>query len=166
MISISSKQQNNQMVMKQNVIVVHNIYKQWATAIENYTTFKYFGINNKKTLEKFEEDRNKLSFQENDIILVSSTRYNTFTRYYSSYGNQKIFSRVFFDEADTIKIPGCEKLNASFTGLLHQHLILYAILVVLNIILMKALEKQESIMIMFMVLLEHNILKELRILVS
>ena len=62
----------------------------------------------------FEKERNKLSFQENDIILVSSTRYNL-TGYYSS-SKDKIFSRIFFfDEADTIKIPGCEKLNASFT---------------------------------------------------
>ena len=74
--------------------VLGKLYKQWATTIENYTTLKYFGINNKKTLEKFEEDRNKLSFQENDIILVSSTRYNTFTRYYSSYGIKKIFANV------------------------------------------------------------------------
>ena len=114
MVSISSNQVQKPMVMKQNVIVVpHNIYKQWANSIETLTDFKYFGINNKKSFEKFEEDKSKLSFQENDIILVSSTRYNSFSRSYMF--TEKIFSRVFFDEADTIKIPGCEKLKASFT---------------------------------------------------
>ena len=116
MVSIKSNQMQTQapLVMKQNVIVVpHNIFKQWVYAIENHSDLKYIGINNKKTLDIFEKERNKLSFQENDIILVSSTRYNKFATCY--YSKDKIFSRIFFDEADTINIPSCDKVNASFT---------------------------------------------------
>jgi hypothetical protein len=116
MVSIKSNQMQAQapLVMKQNVIVVpHNIFKQWVYAIENHSDLKYIGINNKKTLDIFEKERNKLSFQENDIILVSSTRYNKFATCY--YSKDKIFSRIFFDEADTINIPSCDKVNASFT---------------------------------------------------
>jgi hypothetical protein len=99
-------------VEKQNVIVVpHNIFKQWSSTIEKYTNFKYIGINTAKSMTKFNEDSVKPEFDEIDIILVSSTRYNNFS---PTYSIRKCYSRVFFDEADSIKIPSCNNINSSF----------------------------------------------------
>ena len=65
------------------IIVPHTVYKQWATTIENYTNFKYYGIYNNKSLNSFLEifDNTKnndlyKTFNENQIILITNTKYN------------------------------------------------------------------------------------------
>lgn len=98
-------------IEKQNIIVVpHNIFKQWEHSIKTFTNLKYIGINTAKTLDKFTEELQLPNFNDYDIILVSSTRYNSFIQ----KTNEKVFSRIIFDEADTIKIPSCYDANCSF----------------------------------------------------
>ena len=103
-----------------NIIVVpHTIYKQWTHAIETYTTLKYIGINNTKSLDKFKELFNTAESSEKvdgQIILISNTRFNDFhvfrkSPYWEPYSN---VSRYIFDEADTLKIKGNITLNCSF----------------------------------------------------
>ena len=109
-----------------NIIVVpHTIINQWRETLDNYTNLKYFEITNKKTLTNFTEifnntknnDRYK-TFTEHDIILISNSKYNDFCSLnliYWSHTSNSIFSRVIFDEADTIKIPSCREIRSSFT---------------------------------------------------
>lgn len=96
-----------------NVILVpHNIYKQWVTSIETYTTLKYLGIFNKKSFEKFKEEESKDNLKDYDIILISSTKYKDVS--YDCYN--MVFSRLFIDEADSIKITR-SILNSNFLWL-------------------------------------------------
>lgn len=107
-----------------NIIVVpHTIFLQWSDTIKKYTSLNFYGINNKKSLEKFEDifsdDISSNEYQEfskNKIILISSSKYNQFcnigVRHWNTY--RMTFSRVIFDEADSIKIPACHDINASF----------------------------------------------------
>ena len=100
-------------VVKHNVIIVpHNILKQWSDTIDKHTQLKYICINNTKSLEKYKEETVKPEFDDYDIILVSSTRYNQFMVIKENY--DKVFSRVIFDEADSIKIPACHVIRSSF----------------------------------------------------
>jgi hypothetical protein len=96
-----------------NVILVpHNIYKQWSITIETHTNLKYLGVFNKKTLDKFKEEESKDNLKDYDIILISSTKYKDVS--YVSYNI--VFSRLFIDEADSIKITG-NILNSNFLWL-------------------------------------------------
>ena len=94
------------------ILVPHNIYKQWSTTITTHTTLKYLGIFDKKSFEKFNEEQLKDNLKDYDIILISSTKYKDF----SSHCYDTIFSRLFIDEADSIKITG-SILNSNFLWL-------------------------------------------------
>jgi len=102
-----------------NIIVVpHTIYKQWKSTIEDYTSLKYFGINNKKSFETFcdifnSEEKSK-EF-DSQIILVSNTRFAEFNRLNNTYWTQfSHYSRYIFDEADMMKISGSQYIKCSF----------------------------------------------------
>lgn len=102
-----------------NVIVVpHGLIKQWQKYIEQHTSLSFITVNNKKTFEPVKKNLNKLN--DYDITLVSSTKYNDFAslfirylQYTHLYETIKV-SRLFIDETDSIKIPSCKKLYASF----------------------------------------------------
>lgn len=124
-----------------NVVVVpHTIVKQWVQTIEKQTNLSYILVNTSKTLttmsndlEKQEIDINqpeieqsesnskfakaKKYFESKDVILVSSTFYKNFTYLLGNYISIYYvnIARLIFDEADTIKIPSCETINANFT---------------------------------------------------
>lgn len=88
-----------------NVIVIpHNIFMQWKVYIETQTilTAEYYRVT---------ADKIKLKFNK-EIILVSSSQYTDFANLVNE-GNFR-FSRVFYDEADSIHIPNCKKINAMF----------------------------------------------------
>jgi hypothetical protein len=103
-----------------NIIVVpHTIYKQWITTIEEFTTLKYYGINNKKSFDAFKEIfTNEETAKEfnSKIILVSNTRFSDFNRLNLPYWIQNShYSRYIFDEADVLKISGYDFMrNCSF----------------------------------------------------
>ena len=97
-----------------NVIVVpHGLIKQWTNYIKNDTILKYVVVNTAKTIKPFKEDINKL--RDYEVVLVSSTRYNELSDLLcpNYYTHLKV-SRVFIDETDSIKIPACRKMYASF----------------------------------------------------
>lgn len=89
-----------------NVIVVpYSIFKQWKGYIEEDTKLSCYFLSAERELKK------DISFYENyDLVLVSSTRYNTFARLFPR--NTHI-SRLIFDECTTINITSCEELNAT-----------------------------------------------------
>ena len=93
-----------------NVIIVpHNIYKQWSSTIEKETVLKYIGIFNKKSFQKFEEQIKEEEFSP-DIILISSTKFSEVVAILNNYS----FSRLFIDEADSIKIKNPYFINYNF----------------------------------------------------
>ena len=108
-----------------NIIVVpHTIFKQWRDTLTNYSSLTFFEIFNKKSFEKFcdifndvNNDGEYKEFSKYNIILISNTKYNIFANLYLTYWRSKcqIFSRLIFDEGDSINIPSCKSLKASFT---------------------------------------------------
>lgn len=106
-----------------NIIVVpHTILNQWRDTINNCTNLSFFEISNKKTLVQFTDIFNNTknndsykTFTKYDIILISNSKYNEFCMLNLKYWKMNsIFSRVIFDEADTIKIPSCRTIKSSF----------------------------------------------------
>lgn len=91
-----------------NVIVVpHGITSQWIEYIQTFTELSFFVIKTTKDEEAFR----KINPSDYQIILISSTRYkNVFNVF-----EKKIISRLIFDEADTINIPNCVEIQATFT---------------------------------------------------
>lgn len=88
-----------------NVIVIpHNIFMQWKVYIELQTilTVEYYRV---------AADKIKLKFNK-ELILVSSSQYNNFAEFVNE--GRFRFSRIFYDEADSINIPNCRKINAMF----------------------------------------------------
>lgn len=88
-----------------NIIVVpHNIFNQWKEYINNTNlTAEYISSNKQLHNTLFDKQ----------IILLSSTFYNKFATHIRI--KKYIFSRIFFDEADSIKIPNCEEIKTYFT---------------------------------------------------
>jgi hypothetical protein len=93
---------------KSNLLVVPNgIYNQWINYLKN-TTIDYHqcniqtGINTDKTLN---------IVRANDYKIMSESERNAYI--YHFYKTHK-FNRVIFDEVDSINIPNCPSVNASF----------------------------------------------------
>jgi SNF2 family DNA or RNA helicase len=97
--------------IESNLIVVpHQTVRQWKTYIDDFTKLKYIIISKKSD---FSSSKVNISPAAGSIILCSSTCYNAFMQ--SSFCKNKTFSRVVFDEADSINIPACRYVSASFT---------------------------------------------------
>lgn len=93
--------------VKYSVIVVpHVIITQWDKVIKDDTTLKHTVF---QSLDQLNGELN--TDPEIDIILVKNTKYREF---YNTFGQFQHFKRVFYDEADSIRIPRCEKLNSLF----------------------------------------------------
>ena len=107
---------NRKEQLKTNIIIVPpTIIIQWEEYIEKYTNLTYYSIKVEKDINKYQGN---IKFFENyDIILISSKRYNSFVSIinYEESKNKKIyFSRIIMDEVDTLNIPNCKELNGNF----------------------------------------------------
>lgn len=93
--------------IKYSIIVVpHVILNQWDRVIKNDTTLKHVIYKDSDQINR------ELNANKNiDIILVKNTKYRDF---YEMFGHDKHFKRIFYDEADSIRIPKCETLNSLF----------------------------------------------------
>lgn len=101
-----------------NIIVVpHTITKQWEDALDKHTSLKYICVKNKKTMDKFVELFDKDEVPDYGIIVIGSTKYREMYHLSLKHWDCSKFkySRILFDEADTIKTPACDTINASFT---------------------------------------------------
>jgi len=87
-----------------NILVIpHNIFSQWQQYIKNTNlTVEYIKTN---------KNLNEITFDK-QLIVLSSSFYNKFTEIV--FIKKYAFSRVLIDEADSIKIPACKKINAYF----------------------------------------------------
>lgn len=86
-----------------NILVIpYNLITQWKSYIKN-TSLKVSYITQNKHLDDIDYDVN--------LIVISSSFYNKFC---NTVNHELIFNRIIFDEADSIRIPNCEKIPASF----------------------------------------------------
>lgn len=83
------------------IVLPHTLVSQWKTAIDRDTDLKYVEFKKKTSLDIREQA---------DIIIVANTNHSEF---YNKYSNIR-FKRVFYDEADSIRVPNCSKLMANF----------------------------------------------------
>ena len=101
--------------IRTNIIVVpHNIIKQWEKYIRNETTLSLYVISRKNHIKDDVDLYNNIN-----IILISSSQYNKFADFHLNNQcdpgiEQCIFSRIIYDEADTLAIPRCRQLNSIF----------------------------------------------------
>lgn len=117
LMTITSQTQPDEVYLPYNIIVVpHTITSQWENALEKYCSLKYICVKNKKTYDSFCEQFDKDEDNDYSIILISSTKYREVCglslKKWDSYKFK--YSRIFFDEADTLKIPACDKIQTSF----------------------------------------------------
>jgi len=87
------------------IVVQHNLVSQWSKAMDNYTALDYIIFKKNTDLEKELENKPLAK-----ILLVSSTAHRTL---YENYYHIN-FVRIFYDEADSIKLPNCKKLSSKF----------------------------------------------------
>jgi hypothetical protein len=97
------------------IVVPHTIYKQWQDTIENHTTLKAHFLKSQRDLDK---DNLLTSLESSHCTLISNTLLQSFLTNLQArtQPQQPSWRRVFFDEADTIKISGgCQKPIANMT---------------------------------------------------
>lgn len=88
-----------------NVLVTpHAIINQWNTYLKTQSKLTFEQV---KTVAGI----NKLKFDK-DVILVSSGSYNKFATFVNN--KNYVFSRVIYDEADSINISACVELQYNF----------------------------------------------------
>ena len=106
-----------------NVIVVpHGIINQWEGYIKENTTLKYELIKSNKKVTEFCVNVDKFILEEVgeeefdfDILLISSTQYNTLGKRINAGYKSCGISRLIVDEVDSIKIPSSQCISAEFT---------------------------------------------------
>lgn len=84
------------------IIVPHTLFRQWADYSKDQTKLKVFKVQNKKSLQ----DGFWTKLFEADVILICNTLYPSF----SAFTSHIHFNRVYFDEADSLKISGSHPL--------------------------------------------------------
>lgn len=87
------------------IVVQSNLVQQWKNTIETFTDLKYILFLKTTDLEK-ELENNK----EATLVIIPNNYYEIF---YQKYNFIK-FNRVFYDEADNIKLPNCKQIKAHF----------------------------------------------------
>jgi len=101
--------QNERQCLNTNLIVVpHSCTLQWKEYVSDYTDLPLLSITKKKEVDLFSCESYK---QHKGIVLVSSSMYNAFANRCLGY----FWSRIIYDEADTINIPAAIGLPGNFT---------------------------------------------------
>lgn len=97
------------------ILVPHTLIGQWTTYLKEQTTFNFYTINKTKHLEEFRKNFEQISI-ENEIVLISNTRYKDFETFWMLYLNCKC-SRFIIDEADSIKLSCFDPVPSHFIWL-------------------------------------------------
>ena len=115
------------------IVVPHTIYKQWETAIRTQTTFQAHFLKTQRDLDK---DSLLNSLKTSPLTLVSNTLLPIFLNSLKAREiHNPMWQRVFFDEADSIKIPSTclvpsaimtWYITASFSNLLFLNQFIYS----------------------------------------
>ena len=89
-------------------MVPHNLIGQWSNYIINCTNLSYHIITRKTHFKDQIDDYNYTN-----ILLISNNKFNEFSKKYKQIDSY-IFSRIFFDEADTINISNSKTIKSFF----------------------------------------------------
>ena len=94
--------------IKSNLIVVpHACVSQWISYIKDYTDLSHSVITKRKDIDNFNVDMHET---HDGVVLCSSSMYNSFIDLHRRIH----WTRVVFDEADTINIPAARAPSANF----------------------------------------------------
>jgi SNF2 family DNA or RNA helicase len=98
----------------QNLIVVpHILFRQWQDTIESQTTLKSYFF---KSLRDLDRDDLVEKLKGVHVALISNTLLSNFMTNLKARDVNPHWQRVFYDEADTIKLPStCQVPQANFT---------------------------------------------------
>jgi hypothetical protein len=107
--------------IKSNIIVIpHSLLKQWQGYIGNITNINVFYIKNKKDIEEYWET--SVMDTTINLVVIISTRLRDFNSGKINYDNKNniksYYSRVIFDEADSINISLIPHIPCLFTWLI------------------------------------------------
>jgi hypothetical protein len=107
-------------IVYENLIVVsHTVFRQWQDTITNSTNLHPFFI---KTIKNLDDDSLLDHLQASHLTLISNTLLPAFLTNLEARNHKPIWKRVFFDDADTIKIPSsCKQVPALFTWFITSH---------------------------------------------
>lgn len=111
---VKSKVNTNNFVKSNLIVVPHACFSQWQNYINTFTNLNCNTISRRKDIEKF--DIAKVQDQ-NGIVLCTSSMYNEFMM-----THDVTWSRVIFDEADSINIPAVYTPTAYFVWFISSSL--------------------------------------------
>lgn len=98
----------NLIFIKTNIIIIPNyLVEKWKLLL-TLTNLNYLIIYKKNQFKPKLENYNYIN-----LLIITNTKYDEFCNYYKDI-DKFIFSRVIYDEADTLSIDNCKKLNSLF----------------------------------------------------
>lgn len=89
------------------VVVPHTLCKQWASYVNDLTDFRMVCLTRPIELTKCKK---QIEESEYDVVILSNKVYQIFCDEFAD----KSFSRVVFDEVDTIDIPNTKRIRGGF----------------------------------------------------
>lgn len=97
------------------LVIPHNLASQWEGYIRQFSNnSSYSMISKRKMLDKFLTEDEKVD--DKTLLVITSTFYNKFASFAEDKGLR--FQRVFFDEVDSLQIPGCRQIDAKYYWLI------------------------------------------------
>ena len=98
---------------KSLLVVPHTIYKQWQESLQMQTSLHFLLLKSARDLDRVTIIQ---ELEEADCVLISNTLFPSFTQMLYFHNAVQPWQRIFFDEADSIKITSnTEILNAHMT---------------------------------------------------
>jgi SNF2 family DNA or RNA helicase len=95
------------------VVVPHTLFRQWQDSIEQHTTLTFNSI---KTQRDIDKESFITSISASHLTLISNTLLPQLMTAFKLRNIQATWRRVFYDEADSIKIPStCPVPHATMT---------------------------------------------------
>lgn len=92
------------------IVVPHTLFTQWAEEIKTHTTYRSLLL---KTSRELQRDTLFTELETADCVLISNTLYPEFQRILYTRDPDVQWRRIFFDEADTLRISSsCIQPNA------------------------------------------------------
>lgn len=105
-VHVSNKHNDDDCTHLNLIVVPHSCVQQWNGYIVNYTNLKHVTITRRNQIASF---KLKEIPESTHIVLISNTMYNDFTDSVDC-----VWSRVIYDEADSIAIPQTTYPQANF----------------------------------------------------
>jgi len=93
------------------IVVPHTIYRQWQECITTQTTLKTHLL---KTFRDLDKDSLITNLRSSHVTLISNTLFPNFMNTLRLKEVQPTWRRIFYDEADSIKIPSTCKFPKAF----------------------------------------------------